>query len=68
MAYEKNRTSPESCVAASRSWFIVIPQNASDSAQARLAYPNESHALAVAQANNYEYPSIGPWSVVRVIE
>jgi hypothetical protein len=39
-------------------WAVVRPGQA----EFRL-YPSRAHAEAVAQANNFEYPALGPWTV-----
>lgn len=48
-------------------WYLVV--SLSDTRQTtQTAYPTREHADAVCALKNIEYPSIGPWNVVPLME
>lgn len=51
---------------ASGRWFLVIGENAGQLKPS--AYTDAAEAEAICRAKNYEYASLGPWTVIQLVQ
>lgn len=47
-----------------RTFYAVVRPNTDELP----IYPTREHAEAIANAKRYEYPTLGPWEVVELVE